>query len=212
MEPEVQDGFSYLKQTFEKLKKQIEAAIKNDDAILECFVLAGLFDNQKEGLKSYYPVDSNTEIFEEIKKIEADAKNEYQKLFRVYDRLSTKEMVDLIYSGLKTLTADYVKKMEFFGDLKEDELIKLLEARDKIKILFDELEVWTNRFEREERVKLESEDPLLLEVKKADQKLKDELVVKADTHQMIYHEAKKRLIKKPDGSYRFDFWWWHAGE
>ncbi|MBU1167617.1 hypothetical protein KKC60_04390 [Patescibacteria group bacterium] len=212
MELDSKQAFDKIEETFQDLRGVIAETKRSDSALLECFVLAQVFDNEKRYIREFFPIEANTDEYTRLANLEKAAGEEYKQLFPVYDRLSTQEVVDLIYTELQKIVPEYQKRMDYFGDMDLDKLIETLELRDRIKLLFDELEVWTNRFVRKDRIELERQDDLFKQITETDTKLKDELVVKSSTHKDIYMEAESRLIRKPNGKKRYDFWWWHAGE
>lgn len=207
------DDLKTIEETYKLFQNKIEEVKDNDQALPDCLFLAEKFENQIEFWKEIHQDKEELSVeWKKIKDLEAKARTEYQQLYPVYDRLSTKETVQLIRDRVQKFVKTYQEKIELIQDSKGTELVELLELRDRIKILSDEMEIWLNRFEEKDREEFEKRDALLLSIKQADNKLRDELVLKADEHHDIRDEARQRLIKKPDGSHRFDFWWWHAGE
>lgn len=201
--------FETVKNTFENLKGAIKRAEKSNTALPDCFVLAQRFENQKEYAREAHAASADLE--KKLSAIEVEAKAEYAKLYPIYDRLSDAEMIELLYSALSVLIEAYVQKFGNFGEMSDAHVIEILDIRDSIKILFDELEVWIDRFQDKNQRAFEKDSALFMKLKEFDHKLRDELVVNTQYHQAVYDEAERRLIKKPTGIERFNFWWWHAG-
>ncbi|MBU1119041.1 hypothetical protein KKH43_04130 [Patescibacteria group bacterium] len=211
MDEQSEKDLGELEKTLQSVKESIIKVQKDDAKISDCFVSAQTFDNQKRYMRDLYEEDPDPEILKKVDELEQAAQEEYKKMFSVYDRLSDKEVIDDLHMELEKLYEDYAEKMNYIGEVSDDKLIAILEARDRIKIVFDEMEMWLDRFTEADQRAYERKNELFEKIKKRDDKLQNELVVKSQFHQRIYDTAREKLIKPPKGSERFNFWWWHIG-
>jgi DNA repair ATPase RecN len=203
------EHFIRIQATFSKLIQAVEKAEKSNTALPDCFVLAQTLENQKEYYKELY-AENQTQM-SQMHELEQEIKKTYEKLFPIYDRTSDFEIIELLYRSLEILIESYQEKFGVIGEMTNEQIIEMLEVRDKIKILFDELEVWLDKFEEKEQLSFERKSHIFEKLKQFDKELRNELIVHNQLHVPIYEEAERRLIKEPNGVERFNFWWWHAG-
>lgn len=198
-----------LQATFAKLKEAADRAEKANEALPDTFVLAQTFENQKEYFKEMYADDDAQQ--EQITQLEAQAKEVYEKLYPIYDRTSDFEIIEVIYKALQVLTGLYKDKFDAIGEMTNDVIVEMFEIRDQIKILFDELEVWLDKFEEKEQLSFEGTSQLFEVLKPYDEKIRNEMIVNNQLHIPVNNEARRRLIRQQNGVERYNFWWWYAG-
>lgn len=195
-----------LQDLFEELKEKIKMAENDNSHYPEAVIQSQLFENKLDYFKEVYLADKDF-----AQKLAVDSNMLYQKLYKVYDRTSDDELIKLLVDLAKELSKKYIDSLEFIGELNNEKLIEVLHIRDKIKIVFDEIELWKDKFKDKDQVIFERHSQLFASVKATDEKLRDELIVKNREHQPVYQKAKELLVKPPNGSQRFNFWWWYAG-
>lgn len=204
------DSLDLIQETLSHLEDAIERVDKNNTALPDCFVWAQTLDNQKEYYLALF--DYEKKNIEKIRELEPKIKELHEKLFPVFDRTADSEIIDVLYQSLEILIGMYNEKFNAIGEMTDEQLIDMLTIRDTVKILFDELEVWLDKFKGKDQVFFEKKSHLFGTLKESDGKLRDELVIHNKFHTAIHEEASRRLIREPNGIKRYNFWWWHMGK
>lgn len=202
-----QDHKEYIEKLFEDLKNKINQTSSDNSKLAEAVISAQLFENKLTCFKE----KKYDDLEDFANKMAIDSNELYKNLFKVYDRTSDNEIVELLMKSVQIDVKKYIDGLSYIGELSNEKLIEILAVRDRIKVLFDEIELWKDRFQERDQIQFEKHDSLFGEVKAVDGKLRDELIVNNLAHAEIYEEAEKRLVKRPDGTQRFNFWWWFAG-
>lgn len=212
----IRKDWSYLCQTADELDRYIREAKDNQEMILDCFYLAQTLNNQFDYFESRYKLSYNSEItrsvFENYKKHRDEL---YHKFYEVLSAIPKKRVVEIINQELGGLLEEY-KKRVINLDLEQQKIFSLLEIRDKIKILYEELQFWFNKWtemdESQKKYKVCS-DEYCSQINKVDD-LFNKFIIAQDKTKLgfITKEAKNRLIMKPDGSIRFNYWWWYVAD
>ena len=190
--------------------------------ITEVFVLGQTLDNQLEYFKrkrakEAFPAKElpfiTKESFDEFNK---RRKSIYQKFYdEVLSKLKAHEIVKIIKERLEELLMRYSKHIDNLAVLDHDGIVEMLGYRDKIKILSGALGYWLNLWDRRETTSPAEEvkwhKEYLERVNKLDGEYKEFAVVKKPEFfkSVLKEEAEKHLILEPDGTDRFNFWWWH---
>lgn len=187
----------------------VEDAKANFKELSECLVLAQKLSNQFDYFKSKYNIPNKVISEEEfrIKKKERDII--YQNLYKIFDELQIKEIANYIHKAIADNLTKYEIYVNGLADLSKKEWLEMLDIRDNLKILYDELEIWLGKWRGEQaKEEFDLKDKIVQELLGCDNLLK-EYFKKADKKELkwLKEEAEDRLIPKPDGTQRYDFWW-----
>lgn len=198
--------------TFKELVR--EGKEINYKEIPECLILAQKLSNQFDYFKKIHKVPNLVVSEEEYKARQKERDELYQRLYNIFDELKKEEIVKLIRNALNDHISKYKMYLDSLEKSTEKDIIDMLEIRDRIKLLYDELEIWegkwkgggtgeacslTDKFCQ----KLLGYDNIYKKFVKAQKK---------DRFWFLVDEAKKRLIQEPDGTRRLNFWWWYVGK
>lgn len=179
--------------------------------IPSCLILAQRLNNYFDFIEAEYKIPNKVMSKEEFREKKDKRDALYKKLHEIFDKVTNDEMI----SYIKTFLDDRVLKYKLFVQNIEkstkDDIIKTFELRDEIKLLYDELDIWSGRWaERGERIEsCDIRDKFCQEIGGYDVILRKYIIDNKDKFEFLPKEAKKHLILKPDGSKRFDFWWWY---
>ena len=202
----VKNHHELLQVLFEELTEKIKSTEEDNSHYPEAVILSQLFENKLDYFK-----ELNSEDHDFAEKLANESNDLYKRLYKVYDRTDDTELIQLLTNTAQELVKKYVDGLEFIGELDNEKLIEVLQIRDKIKVIFDEIELWKDKFTDKDQIIFERHNQLFASVKATDVKLKDELIVNNREHQSVYQKGKEILVKPPNGSQRFNFWWWYAG-
>lgn len=192
-------------------KNQVDDAERNFKELPECLILAQKLSNQMDYFKLKYKIPNEVISEKEFaaKKEERDAL--YRQLYKIFDELQIKEIVNYIRQAIEDNLIKYKMYVNELAHLSKKEWLEMFELRDNLKILYDELEIWQGKWEGEQaKEKFDLKDKLIQELLGYDNLLK-EYLKKAENQEKLKwreEEAENRLICRPDGTQRYEFWWW----
>lgn len=205
----IKKDWLFILETLLSFENIISDTQTNFKELPQCLVLAQKLSNQFDYFKNKYKIPNeiiSTQEFE-IKKQERD--KFYQKLYIIFDELQIKEIIKFIREAIKDSLIKYEMYANSLDKLQKDEWLEMLDLRDNIKILCDELEIWQGKWKGEQtKEEFDLKDKMMQELLGYDRLLKDYINKKGkDKLTWLNDEAEDRLISKPDGTQRFDFWW-----
>lgn len=209
-EKQIKTDWQIIGETKDRLAISIKEAELNYAAIAESLIMAQKLNNQIDFFEEQYGIP-NKEISE---KLFLQMKNErnglYQQLYVIFDKISNDEMIGYIKKSLDVRIAEYKIFIQDIASSSNEYVLKMLDSRDEIKYLYDEMDIWTGRWsKREDRIETcDITDKFCQEIGGLDVIFRKYIIENDERFKFINQEAQKRLIKKPDGSKRFDFWWW----
>lgn len=219
---EIQRQWLVIQITLADLESNYIKALKEEDKITDCFILGLTLDNQLEYFKrirakEVFPMKELPFITEKsFKEFNDRRKTIYQRFYdEILSKLKTQEIVEIIKKRLEELAMRYLKHIDNLAVLDHEGVVEMLGYRDKIKILSHELGYWLNLWDKKEATspakEVEWHKKHLEKIKKLDGQYKEFTIVKKPEFfkPILKEEAEKHLILKPDGTERFDFWWWH---
>lgn len=189
-------------------KNVIDDAMTNFKELPECLVLAQKLSNQFDYFKIKYHIPNEAVLEAEFNAKRKERDILYQKLYKIFDELQINEIVKFIQESLNDNLIKYKMYINGLDSLQKKEWIEMLEIRDNIKLLQDELEIWQGKWKgegAEESCSLK--DKLCQELLSFDNLLRDYYKKNKDKLKWLKDEAEDRLVPKPDGTGRFDFWW-----
>ena len=210
---QIREDWSYVCSTADELEKLLVKAAEDNDYISGCFFLAQRLNNEFDYFEVVHHPTAETEISINTFKNYKERRDElYRKFYDILSLLSKKEIVDLINEDLERLLGVYQSQQSEKRSIA-DHMVEHLETRDKIKILYEEMSFWMGRWVQldvEQKKYQVCQDKYCTLIHKLDNKLKAYMNKEGKENiKYLIDEAKKRLILKPDGSTRFDFWWWY---
>jgi len=219
---QIQRDWLVIQLTLADLETNYIKSLKEKEKITDVFILGQTLENQLEYFKRIrakeaFPMKELPFITEKSFKEFNDRRKEiYQKFYdEVLSKLRTEEIVKMIKERLEKLVMRYTKHIDNLAVLDHDGIVEMLGYRDKIKILSDELGYWLNLWDKKEATSPAEEikwhKEYLERVKEMDSQYREFTIVeKPEFYKPILaEEAQKHLILKPNGTPRFDFWWWH---
>lgn len=191
------------------LKNMVLDVKENFKELPRCLILAQKISNQFDYFKQKYGIPNEVVPEAEFIAKKKERNGIYQDLYKVFDELRINEIVQFIMTDLQDNLTKY--KMYVSGDLaslQKNEWLEALEIRDSIKLLYDELEIWQGRWKGEgAKESCSLRDKLCQELSGYDNLLREHLLKNKEEYAWLNEEAENRLIPKPDGTRRFDFWW-----
>lgn len=196
-----------IKETEEKLAAATRSARKDISVVDDCLVLAQKLNNQFDYFALTYDLPNEVVDLEGFAEEKLNRNKLYQGLYQVFDFYETEEIVNQLKKTVEEMVPDYQKRLEADWQDNKDSVWKILTYRDRFKLLFDELEIWLNKFKGEERGEWRRKDELSGQVISLDQNLYEGLL--AVSREWLSAGADQEMILKPDGSDRFNFWWWY---
>ncbi len=210
---QIRDDWSYVCSTTEDFEKLLVKVAKDHNYLPGCFFLAQRLNNEFDYFEAAYHPTAKTDITINTFKNYKERRDElYQKFYEILSLLSKKEIVSLINEDLERLLKVYQSQQSEKRSIA-DHMVEHLETRDKIKILYEEMSFWMGRWVQLDVTQKKyqvCQDKYCTIIHKLDEELKNYINQEGkENFTYLIDEAKKRLILKPDGSTRFDFWWWY---
>jgi hypothetical protein len=192
------------------LATNITEAEVDYNAIPEALIQAQKLNNQIDYFEEEYGIPNDVIAEEEFAKFKQERDLQYKKLYVIFDKLSNDDMIGFIKKDLEDRVNEYKIFVQDIEKSSDDYVLKMLKLRDEIKYLYDELDIWTGRWaKREERIETcDITDKFCQEIGGLDVGFRKFILADSERFKFIINERTKELIKKPDGSKRFDFWWW----
>jgi hypothetical protein len=201
-------------ETLLALKNIVRETSINFKEIPGCLILAQKLNNQFDYFEKIHKVPNLVVSKEEFRAKKTERDKIYQALYKIFDEVTLPEITSYIRNELND---NFIKYKMYVTNLKNsdrNDVIEMMQVRDNIKYLYDELEIWSGRWKGEEAAEsCNIKEKLCQEILDYDNAL-TESIKKEDKKKFKYlaDEAKSRLILKPEASRRFNFWWWYAAE
>ena len=197
-------------ETMLNLKQAIRVASINFSRTPDCLILAQKLNNQFDCFEAMYGIPNALVSSFEFRAKKDERDSLYRALYKIFDKITTEEIVQYIQSALQDSFIKYKMYVNSLKDINREDIIKMLEIRDRVKYLYDELDIWTGRWKGGGAAEAcDIKEKLCQQIFDYDSILKDFFRKHRKEFKFITLEAKKRLVPKPDGSRRFNFWWWH---
>lgn len=219
---EIQRQWLVIQISLADLELNYIKSLKEEDKITNVFILGLTLDNQLEYFKrtqakEAFPMKELPFITEKsFKEFNTRRKAIYQRFCdEVLSKLKTEKIVEIIKERLEKLEDRYLRHIENLNILDRDGVVEMLGYRDKIKILLDELGYWTNIWDNREETSPQEQvawrEEYLKKIEEHDYELREFIIVEKPEffRPILQEEAQKHLILKPDGTERFNFWWWY---
>lgn len=206
----IKKDWDIIKATKDFLATSVTEAEVEYKAIPEALIQAQKLNNQIDYFEEEYGVPNEVIDKKEFAELKQERDSQYKKLYVIFDKLSNDDMIGFIKKDLDDRVNEYKIFVQDIEKSSDEYVLKMLKLRDEIKYLYDELDIWTGRWsKREERIETcDITDKFCQEIGGLDVEFRKFILADPKRFEFIKDESKKELIKKPDGSKRFDFWWW----
>lgn len=211
---EIKRDWLTILETILALKNTIDETTINFKEVPKCLILAQKLNNQFDYFEKVYKIPNPVVSAEEFRARKNERDRLYRALYKIFDEITSEEMVLYIKNELNDNLIKYKMYVTNLKNSTKNDVIEMMQIRDNIKYLYDELEIWTGRWKGEEAAEVcDVREKLCQEILDYDNAL-IEYIKKEDKKNFKYlaNEAKRRLILKPNGSRRFNFWWWWVTE
>lgn len=211
---EIKRSWLTVLETILALKNAVGETTINFKEVPKCLILAQKLNNQFDYFEKIYKIPNPVVSVEEFRAKKNERDRLYRALYKIFDEINLAEMTSYIKNELDD---NFIKYKMYITNLKNSskkDVVKMMQIRDNIKYLSDELEIWTGRWKGEEAAETcDVRERFCREILDYDNAL-TEYVKKEGREKFKYlaDEARKNLIVKPDGTRRFNFWWWWIGE
>lgn len=193
------------------LKQNIDSVSLDYKSLPECLFLGQKLSNEFDYFVKLHGIPNKviTEKEFEIRKKERD--DLYTKLHEVFDEINTEELISYIKVYLDDSFEKYKMYVENMENNTEKDVIEMMEIRNRIEYLYEEMELWLGKWRGgTEASKMDIREHPYQDVLNYDHALEEYINKKGKGNfRYLIKEARKRLVPEPDGSERFDFWWWH---
>lgn len=211
---QAKSDWNIINKTIKRLEVSISEAEIDNKTIPDALILAQQLNNQIDYFEDRYSIPNEIVPGLDFKKIKQKRDSLYKLLYVIFDKLSNDEMIDYVEKSLNSRVAEYKIFVEDIEKSSDQYILKMLELRDEIKYLYDELDIWTGRWsKRGDRIETcDITDKFCQEIGGYDVLLRKFILDNQERFNFLKEEAGNNLIKKPDGSKRFDFWWWNILE
>ena len=211
---QIKKDWLLILETILLLKQNVSSATMDYKSLPECLFLGQKLSNEFYYFKQLHGIPNKVidEKEFEVRKNERDGL--YKKLHNIFDKINIDEVIDYIRAYLDDSFEKYkmyIKNMD--GNSKED-VIKMMEMRNRIEYLYEEMELWLGRWEAGAKAsKLDINAKQYQGILNHDNLLEKYIEKKGrKDYTYLIDAARQRLVPEPDGSERFDFWWWQISK
>ena len=205
----IKSAWLRILETLLALRNIISETPTNLKEVSSCLVLAQRLNNEFDFFKKEYEIPNDVVSENDFLSRKKEYDIEYQKLHKIFDKTSNEEMVKYILMALKDKVLKYEMYVSSLKVNSKGDMIKMLELRDEIKMLLDELEIWLGKWGGDKtRDEWEHKNKIWQQVAAYDKIWKEFVEKYEDDLEFIEEERIRHLIIEPDGSDRFEFPWW----
>lgn len=205
----IEKSWLVVLETLLALRNIISDAAINFKELPECLILAQKLNNQFDFFEREFIIPNEVVSVADFKSRKGERDVEYKRLYKIFDELRKEEIIKYITLSLKDRIKQYELMVASLATDRKKDIIKMLEIRDEIKFLLDELEIWLDKWGIDkEREEWKNKNKLWQEVAGYDKIWIDFAKEYRDKLNYLDEERINHLIMKPDGSARFDFSWW----
>lgn len=208
----IKKDWLFVLETLLGLKQAIYEASVEYKLLPKCLIIGQKLNNQFDYFETVHKVP-NEAVSENEFKVRKEKRDEhYKELYKIFDEANSDEIISYIKSALKDNLIKYKMYVSNMERNEKKDIIDMMLIRNDIKYLYDELEIWQGRWRGGGRAgeACDIKDRMCQDIMDYDNAL-NEYVEKDGIINYMYlmEEARNRLIKTPDDSRRFNFWWWY---
>ena len=196
------------------LKQNISSANLDYKELPESLYLGQKLSNEFDYFVRLHGIPNKVINKQEFDKRKKEASELYKKFYDVFDKINIDEIVKYIRVYLDDSFEKYKMYIENMDRNSEKDVIEMMMMRNKIEYLYEEMELWLGRWQAGAKAtKMDINAKQYQGVLDYDHVL-EEIIEKKGRNNYTYliREARQRLVPEPDGSERFDFWWWQISK
>ncbi len=207
---QIKKDWLLILETILDLKQNISSASLEYKELPECLYLGQKLSNEFDYFVKLHGIPNKVINKEEFDTRKKEASELYKKLYDIFDEIRIDEIVDYIRVYLDDSFEKYKMYIENMGNDSKEDIIMMMKERNKVEYFYREMEVWLGRWQAGAKAsKMDIHAKQYLSILDYDHAM-EENIAKNGRKNYIYliNEARQRLIPEPDGSERFNFWWW----
>lgn len=211
---QIKKDWLLILETILLLKQNVSSAELDYRSLPECLFLGQKLSNEFDYFVKLHGVPNSIIDEDEFEKRKTERDDLYKKLHDVLDQIKMEEVVNYIRIYLDDSFEKYKMYIENMNNNSKDDVIKMMEERNKIEYLYEEMELWLGKWRGgSEASKMDINAIQYRDILNYDHLL-EEKIEKIGRKNFFYliDAARQRLVPEPDGSERFDFWWWQISK
>jgi hypothetical protein len=197
------------------LKQNISDALLDYKRLPECLYLGQKLSNEFDYFVKLHGVPNKVVDKKEFTTRKAEASELYKKLYDIFDEITINEIIKYIRVFLDDSFEQYKMYIENMKVNPKKDVIKMMEERNKMDYLYKEMEIWLGKSQGEnaKASKVDIHAKQYQDILSYDHLLEEYIGKKGrKNYTYLIEEARQRLVPEPDGSERFDFWWWYISK
>lgn len=211
---QVKKDWLLILETILALKQNITSATLDYQSLPECLFLGQKLSNEFDYFVKLHGIPNKVIDQKEFDLRKKERDELYKKLYEVFDEANIEEIINNIRTYLDDNFEKYKMYVKNMDNNTEADVVKMMEIRNKIEYLYEEMELWLGKWRGgSEASKMDIKEKPYQDVLNYDHALEEYIDNKGrENFRYLIKEARQRLVPEPDGSERFDFWWWQISK
>lgn len=211
---QIKKDWLLILETILLLKQNVSSTVIDYKSLPECLFLGQKLSNEFYYFKQLHGVPNKVINAKEFEVRKTERNELYKKLYDVFDEIKIEEVIDYIRVYLDDSFEKYKMYIENMDKNSDKDIIKMMEMRNRIEYLYEEMELWLGKWRGGAKAsKMDIGAIQYRDVLNYDHVLEEKIKeIGKNKFVFLVDAARQRLVPEPDGSERFDFWWWQISK